>query len=417
MFAGGWLAGRRWFSLPTNHAREESVLVRDRRILISTSPGMAMLSPIGLVQSRAFRLLQYVALAAGLMAMPVMTVPGLDPALNALVSVTLWCCLAIFACEFAAKFWQRSRSSRTEAHYLLSAEGVIDLLGVAPVPIALLLGVPPATAWLLASLWILKLAIFVPGLSMLGRVLRQEARPLASGFIIFVIILMLASVALYVLERGAQPKTFGSMPLALWWAVTTLTSTGYGDAVPITPAGRLIASLVMISGLGVFGLFTGILATGFAAEHRRRDFIRNWDLVTSVPFLKNLDPPAVIELTRMLRRVDLAENTVVVRRGRPGDCMYFIASGEVEVKVEPPVRLGAGAFFGEIALLAGGPRTATVATTQATTMLMLEVSDFRAFTAHHPELAKTVEAEARRRAKNAAPKSHPLAQEMADGAE
>ena len=201
----------------------------------------------------------------------------------------------------------------------------------------------------------------------------------------------------------------------MWWAVTTLTSTGYGDAVPVTLAGRIIASVVMISGLGVFGLWTGILATGFAAEHRRRDFIRNWDLVTSVPFLKNLDPPSVIELTRMLRRVDLAEKTVVVRRGRPGDCMYFIASGEVEVKVEPqPVKLGAGAFFGEIALLAGGPRTATVTTTEPTTLLMLEVSDFRAFTAHHPELAKTVEAEARRRAKNAAPKSHPLAREIAD---
>ena len=377
-----------------------------------------MLSPIGLLQSRAFRLLQYLALAVGVVAMPAMTVPDLGGNAHLLVSVALWCCYAVFACEFLAKAWLRSRSSKSETHYLISGEGLIDLLAVLPIPLALILGMAPASAWLLASLWILKLAIFVPGLAMLGRVLKQEARPLASGFVIFLIILMLASVALHVLERASQPKAFGSLPLAFWWAVTTLTSTGYGDAMPVTLAGRIIASVVMISGLGVFGLWTGILATGFAAEHRRRDFIRNWDLVTSVPFLKNLDPPAVIELTRMLRRVDLAEKTVVVRRGRPGDCMYFIASGEVEVKVEPqPVKLGAGAFFGEIALLAGGPRTATVTTTEATTLLMLEVSDFRAFTAHHPELAKTVEAEARRRAKHAAPKSHPLARELADGDE
>jgi len=230
---------------------------------------------------------------------------------------------------------------------------------------------------------------------------------------------MLASVALHVLERAGQPNQFGSLPLALWWAVTTLTSTGYGDAVPATLAGRIIASIVMIGGLGVFGLWTGILATGFAAEHRRRDFIRNFDLVASVPFLKNLDPPAVVELTRLLRRVDLAEKTVVVRRGRPGDCMYFIASGEVEVKLEPqPVRLAAGAFFGEIALLTGGPRTATVTTTAATTLLMLEVSDFRAFTAHHPELAKAVEAEAEaRRARHGAPKSHPRAPRLVENRE
>jgi len=164
----------------------------------------------------------------------------------------------------------------------------------------------------------------------------------------------------------------------------------------------VIAGIVMVCGLGVFGLWTGILATGFAAEHRRRDFIRNWELVTQVPFLKNLDPPTLIELTRLLRRLDLAAKTFVVRRGRPGDCMYFIAAGEVEVRVEPrPVRLGAGAFFGEMALLTGAARTANVVTTQPTTLLTLEVADFHALTAHHPELARAVAAEASSRTKTA----------------
>jgi len=200
------------------------------------------------------------------------------------------------------------------------------------------------------------------------------------------------------LERAGQPDRFGSLPMSMWWAVTTLTTTGYGDAVPETALGRLIAGVVMISGLGVFGLWTGILATGFAAEHRRREFIRNWDLVTSVPFLRNLDAPAIIELTRMLRRLDVAERSIVVRRGRPGDCMYFIASGEVEVRLEPkPIRLGPGSFFGEIALLEGGPRTATVVATMPSTLLILDVTDFHAFAAHHPTLAKDVALEASRR--------------------
>ena len=78
--------------------------------------------------------------------------------------------------------------------------------------------------------------------------------------------------------------------------------------------------------------------------------------------------------------------------------MYFIASGEVEVRLEPlPIRLGQGSFFGEIALLERGPRLATVATTVPSTLLVLDVSDFRAFTALHPDLAETVEAEATRR--------------------
>ncbi len=163
--------------------------------------------------------------------------------------------------------------------------------------------------------------------------------------------------------------------------------------------------MVMVCGLGVFGLWTGILATGFAAEHRRRDFIRNWDLVTRVPFLKNLDPPALIELTRLSAAArSRRAKTIVVRRGRPGDCMYFIAAGEVEVKVEPhPVRLGAGAFFGEMALLTGAARTANVLTTQPTTLLVLEVGRLPCLTAHHPELARAVAAEAARRNKPAPP--------------
>ena len=329
--------------------------------------------------------------------MAAITVPDLQTELGAWLTDVLWCCLGFFAFELAVRLWPSS-ASESGPRYLLSPAGAIDAMAVLPIPIALLFGVPAENAWLLASLWLLKLAIFVPGLSLFLRVILLESRALASVVVIFLIVLLLAAVALHVIEGTGQPEQFGSLPLSLWWAVTTLTTTGYGDAVPETFLGRVIAGIVMICGLGVFGLWTGILATGFSAEHRRRDFIRNWDLVTRVPFFRNLKPAAIIELTRMLRRLDVPERTVVVRRGRPGDCMYFIASGEVEVRLEPqPIRLGQGSFFGEIALLEGGPRMATVATTVPTTLLILDVSDFRAFTALHPDLAEAVEAEATRR--------------------
>jgi voltage-gated potassium channel len=344
-----------------------------------------------------FRVLKYVTLALGIAAMMAMTVASLRAELTPWLTTALWCCLTFFAAELGIKLWTSLRH-RNVAGYLLSGTGAIDVLAVLPIPVALLAGIPAESAWLFGSLWVFKLAAAVPGLSMLGRIVSMEARPLASVFIIFLIILMLAGVVLHLLERAGQPERFGSLPLSMWWAVTTLSTTGYGDAVPETFLGRMVAGMVMISGLAVFGLLTGILATGFATEHRRREFIRNWDLVTGVPFLRNLDAPAIIELTRMLRRLDLPERSVVVRRGRPGDCMYFIASGEVEVKLEPqPVRLGAGSFFGEFALLDGEPRSATVTTTMASTFLILDVTDFRAFTAHHPALAQAVEQESARR--------------------
>ena len=184
----------------------------------------------------------------------------------------------------------------------------------------------------------------------------------------------------------------------MWWAVATLTTTGYGDEVPRTPLGHLLGAVVMICGIATFGLWTGILASGFAAERRRSSFIETWDLVSKVPFFQTLDPSSITEITHMLRRVEVPERTAVIRRGKVGDCMYFIASGEVQVEIEPePVRLAAGAFFGELALLGNSIRTANVSTVKASTLLVLDLADFRTLMAHHAELARAIDAEGKRR--------------------
>jgi len=217
-------------------------------------------------------------------------------------------------------------------------------------------------------------------------------------FALFLIVLFLSSAAMFLIERHAQPTAFNSMPQALWWAVVTLTTTGYGDKVPITDLGRLLGGIVMICGIATFGLSTGILATGFAAETRRRNFIRTWDLVSKVPFFQSLDPAAITEITHLLRLLEVPERTAIIRRGKIGDCMYFIAAGEVQVDVKPsPVRLGPGAFFGELALLGDSVRSANVTTTMPSTLLILDLADFRTFTANHPDLKRAIDAEAQRR--------------------
>jgi voltage-gated potassium channel len=340
---------------------------------------------------------RHVVVVIGLIAMTAFTVPELRKAAGIWLSLLLWCCLAFFVIESALRARAAFRAEKLLSD-LLSTSGFIDLIGVFPVPIALICGVPPPTAWLFASLWVLKLAQNSREFARLGRVFVLEAKPLASVLVLFLIMLFLASAAMHVIERKGQPEAFGSLPQSLWWAVVTLTTTGYGDEVPQTALGRLLGALVMICGIATFGLWTGILANGFAAESRRSNFIQTWDIVSKVPFFQTLDPSAITEVTHMLRRVEMPERTAVVRRGRVGDCMYFIAEGEVQVDVEPtPVCLGPGAFFGELALLGNSVRTANVSTTQPSTLLILDLADFRTLTAHHPELARIIEAEGKRR--------------------
>ena len=91
------------------------------------------------------------------------------------------------------------------------------------------------------------------------------------------------------------------------------------------------------------------------------------------------------------------------RRGENGDCMYFVASGEVEIRLTTQsIYLGAGNFYGEIALLTGTPRNATVVTTTRSTLLSLDIVDFRELLGRQPELARIIHEEAERRPGEAA---------------
>jgi voltage-gated potassium channel len=340
----------------------------------------------------------YVAVAIGVATIMLLTVNPAYEATQRWVDAVLWACLAFFAFEWAVKIRYALKAGRGLA-YLFSGRGLLDAACVLAVPIALLCGATPQTAWLFAVLWLVKVIPGVPGLRQLRRVLVLESGPLLSVLAIFLIVLFVGSVGEYFLERDVQPASFGSVPAALWWAVVTLTTTGYGDVVPITPLGRIVAALVMISGLGVFGLWTGILATGFAAEMRRDNFLKTWESVSKVPFFASLGPSAIADVTHVLRTIDLPPRAMIIRKGQHGDCMYFIAAGEVEVDLPgKKVQLGEGAFFGEMALLGNNMRNANITTTRLSKLLVLDLVDFRLLMARHPDLAETIDAEAKRRA-------------------
>ena len=67
-------------------------------------------------------------------------------------------------------------------------------------------------------------------------------------------------------EHQAQPEAFSSIPATMWWGVATLTTVGYGDVSPVTPLGKVVGALVATSAIGVFGLPSGVLASGFIEE-------------------------------------------------------------------------------------------------------------------------------------------------------
>ena len=213
-----------------------------------------------------------------------------------------------------------------------------------------------------------------------------------------VVLLVVESGIMFMLEREAQPELFSSIPHTMWWAIVTMASVGYGDIVPITPLGKMFGGMLMILGIAMFAIPAGILATGFANEIRKRDFVVTWQSVAKVPLFAGLDASRIAEIAGLLKREIVPAHYVVVRRGEPADAMFFIMSGEVEVDVQPhPVRLGRGQYFGEIALLRDTVRTATVTSVSECQLLALEVADFRRLLEAHPDLKAAVMEVAERR--------------------
>lgn len=350
----------------------------------------------------------------GLVAMVLDTSPAGDRQhlVLAWLVVIVW---AAISTSFALRLG-RMKDQAARRAYLASGDGLIDVASIFSLPFGWLVSPEPRDALLFALIWSLRYIRHTAGLVLFWRVMQRSRVALLSIASLFVSIFFAASTLAYVFERNVQPEAFGSIPRAMWWSIVTITTTGYGDLLPASLWGRLLAGWVMIGGVVMFALWAGIIATAFAEELQRRHFLHTWDLVATVPFFQKLGAATVADIVRLLEARDVGKGTVIVRRGEPGDTMYFLVSGEATVQLAPePVVLKPGNFFGEMALLFGAPRSATVVATQPSVLLVLDIADLRELAGRRPELVNLIEAEARRRSEANARAENPPAAATSGG--
>ena len=128
-----------------------------------------------------------------------------------------------------------------------------------------------------------------------------------------------------------------------------------------------------------------IVATAFAEQIHRRDFVVTWGMVARVPLFAGLDAGQIADIMRVMRAQTVEAGEIITRRGEPAHSMYFIAAGEVEIMLKQRrVQLGVGHFFGEIAVLRRARRSATVTATTRTSLLMLDAHDLHALMDRDP---------------------------------
>jgi voltage-gated potassium channel len=314
--------------------------------------------------------------------------------------------LFVFTLEYALRLWvavehephQHFRPGGARLRYALSAAGLIDLLSVLPFWLAFVAPSELRVVLVFRVFRFLKLTRYSPGMRSLLDVIRAERRALFGCLVIFAGATLIAAAVMHVAERGAQPDKFGTIPDAMWWPIVTLGTVGYGDVVPITPLGRIIAALTICAGFIMIALPIGIVATGFSREIHRREFVVTWSMVARVPLFADLNAGEIADIMRLLRSQTIESGGIIARRGEPAHSMYFIAAGEVEIDLpEQRLRLGAGHFFGEIAVLRRARRSANVSAIGRTNLLILDAHDFRALMARQRHLATRVRAAIRDR--------------------
>jgi voltage-gated potassium channel len=305
--------------------------------------------------------------------------------------------LVVFTIEYVMRVWvavehapySHLAARRARMRYALSPAGIVDLVAVLPFWVALIWPFDLRALLIFRIVRFLKLARYSTGMRTLIDVLIRERRALFGAFVIMLGAALVVATAVYYAERDAQPDKFGTIPDAMWWAIVTLATVGYGDVVPVTPFGKLLTSIAIFFGVTLVALPIGIIATAFAEEIHRRDFVVTWSMIARVPVFNELNAAEIADIMRLLRAQTVGPGEVIVRRGEPGHSMYFVAAGEVEIELkEGNVRLGVGDFFGEVAVLRRTRRTATVRATTRTNLLVLDADDLHALMDANPNLAK-----------------------------
>ena len=233
--------------------------------------------------------------------------------------------------------------------------------------------------------------ILLPSNTLFKTIHVQRHSLLGSLFLVLSVLLLFSTI-MYFVEREAQPDKFGSIPLAIWWGMETLTTVGYGDVHPITPLGKVLGTLTMLLGIGMFALPAAILGSAYYEEMQKRNFLVTFEAILEVPLFEEMPIKALSKINEKLDAVLLPPNEAVFEKGEEADSMYIIESGRAQVELDTPIILEKGDYFGEMGLVNNNPRTATITTLEEVKLLQLKKEDLEELFDEHPALFQAIEA-------------------------
>ena len=304
--------------------------------------------------------------------------------------------IAVFAVEYCLRLWtcpddiRYRRDSATAARraYLLSIQGVIDLIAALPGLLMVLFPAQPPFIVAIELLRCAKMLRYSTSLqALVDTILRERAAVLAAMAVIAGIATM-AGGLIYALESPGQPKDFDNVLTSIWWAVESIVGSSTDELSPETAVGRLLAALLTIFGFLMLALPVGIVGASFENSFRQKDFTVSAGLVARVGLFARFRPEEIVAIASALQSRKCAKGDVIIRKGDVGKEMYFIVAGRVGVETgHGTLALERNAYFGERALIRTEPRNSTVTAMESTRLLVLDKAVLFDLIERRPDIA------------------------------
>jgi len=305
--------------------------------------------------------------------------------------------IAAYTIEYSIRVWSSIEDPRIAAlgpvrgriAFALRPMMLIDLMAFLPAYLTIVVPVDTRVLRIFRLFRLVKLARYSPALPALLGVLYAERSALFASLILTLSVTCVSAEFMYLAENHAQPRVFGSLPAAMYWAITTLSTTGYGDVVPITPLGRLIAGITMVLGLVLFALPIGIISNGFVTDLHRRQFAITWSMLKRQPLFADFDIGFVSEILDTMSSKLVREHTQIILAGQNAHTLYLIATGQARLEHDGgEYELGPGDVFGEEALQVRGNYERTVTARTEMRLILVQGEDLRRLARKFPMLKR-----------------------------
>ncbi len=232
------------------------------------------------IGKKVFRSFMYVLISLNIVLVVLETTPHLPPDVTSVFRAVYYFSIGVFLLVYLIRLWicvENPRYSPTvtgRLRFMITPYAIIDLAVLIAfiTPISFLRDpVIYQISRFLRLAIIFKLIRYSDSLQTMSRIFISKRKPLGMALYMLLFLLLITSILMFFFENPAQPEKFDSVAESMWWSIETLTTLGYGDIVPVTPAGKILGGFTALLGIGMFAIPAGILASGFYEEYSREE--------------------------------------------------------------------------------------------------------------------------------------------------